>query len=555
MVLETPQKRQQSLKNRSISRKWLIFLAILLVLLGGIFRSLHIDRMVYWTDEVFSSIQVSGHGIVAPLEDDAYFRPEIAEELLNGQIVDREAIRPYQFPVASDKTYRDTLSGIISFESQHTPLYFLTARFWQQTFGHSIRVIRSISVVASLVSLGLMYGLARELFQHSATAWMATALIAVSPFHLYYAQEARPFGLWITFTLFSCLALLRAERLRTWRAWTIYSVSIVLSLYGFLFSALTCIAHLVYISLRTRLRLMQVGGYFWAALVGVASFIPWIIVLVLHPPGNYAAEAARLSYYPQAWLRNLGFLFIDFNITRESPKAHLVGFGVYLLALAAVVAYSLYFFYARAPKQTRLFLASLLLTPSVIVLLYDFGTGGQISARASYLVPVWLAIQLAVAFTVTETLLRPDRWQRLWNPMIATMLTLATVSCVLMTQAESWWPKQWDVALPEIAEIINQSDAPLVITEGDIRLFSLSHRLKPETRYLPLVNPNYTPPEYKHLWHIPEIPDGYSDVFIFDPSDAMVAGLQAKHQLEKLLDSVEKTSRRTRDTTLWKVVG
>ena len=42
---------------------------------------------------------------------------------------------------------------------------------------------------------------------------------------------------------------------------------------------------------------------------------------------------------------------------------------------------------------------------------------------------------------------------------------------------------------------------------------------------------------------------------IFDPSDAMVAGLQAKHQLEKLLDYVEKTSRRTRDTTLWKVVG
>ena len=139
--------------------------------------------------------------------------------------------------------------------------------------------------------------------------------------------------------------------------------------------------------------------------------------------------------------------------------------------------------------------------------------------------------------------------------MIATMLTLATVSCVLMTQAESWWPKQWDVALPEIAEIINQSDVPLVITEGDIRLFSLSHHLKPETRYLPLVNPNYTPPEYEHLWHIPEVPDGYSDVFIFDPSDAMVAGLQSRHQLEKLLDYVEKTSRRTRDTTLWKVVG
>lgn len=41
------------------------------------------------------------------------------------------------------------------------------------------------------------------------------ALIAVSPFHVLYAQEAREYSLWTVTILLSSAALLRAMRVKT----------------------------------------------------------------------------------------------------------------------------------------------------------------------------------------------------------------------------------------------------------------------------------------------------------------------------------------------------
>ena len=40
-----------------------------------------------------------------------------------------------------------------------------------------------------------MYWLCLELFESSVTAWLAVAIIAISPFQIVYAQEARPYSL------------------------------------------------------------------------------------------------------------------------------------------------------------------------------------------------------------------------------------------------------------------------------------------------------------------------------------------------------------------------
>ncbi|MEG3987264.1 hypothetical protein QUA13_08880 [Microcoleus sp. S28C3] len=45
--------------------------------------------------------------------------------------------------------------------------------------------------------------------------WIAVGLLAVSPLHVLYAQEARPYCLWPALILISCASLLRAMRLET----------------------------------------------------------------------------------------------------------------------------------------------------------------------------------------------------------------------------------------------------------------------------------------------------------------------------------------------------
>src|SRR5207248_4961479 len=93
-----------------------------------------------------------------------------------------------------------------------------------------------------------LYWLCRELFGCSRTAWMAVALLAVSPFHVLYAQEAREYSLWTVAILLSSAALLRAARLQTRRTWWAYAASVALGLYSHTLFVLVAGAHGAYMA-------------------------------------------------------------------------------------------------------------------------------------------------------------------------------------------------------------------------------------------------------------------------------------------------------------------
>ncbi len=69
--------------------------------------------------------------------------------------------------------------------------------------------MRSLPAIISLLAFPCIHWLCLELFEESITGSVAIAVIAVSPFHLAYAQEARQYSLWVLITLLSSEALLR----------------------------------------------------------------------------------------------------------------------------------------------------------------------------------------------------------------------------------------------------------------------------------------------------------------------------------------------------------
>ncbi len=73
-----------------------------------------------------------------------------------------------------------------------------------------------------------MYWLCQELFHDSSTRWVAVGLMAVSPFHVLYAQEAREYSLHTALILVSSTLLLRSLRLATWQSWAWYALSLVI---------------------------------------------------------------------------------------------------------------------------------------------------------------------------------------------------------------------------------------------------------------------------------------------------------------------------------------
>jgi uncharacterized membrane protein len=102
----------------------------------------------------------------------------------------------------------------LSQESNHPPLYFVLTHFWLRLFSSeggyvSILGVRSLSAVAGALAIPAMYALGWVAFQSRRVAHWAAVMMAVSPFGVYLAQEARHYTLAVVWIILSlcCLAI------------------------------------------------------------------------------------------------------------------------------------------------------------------------------------------------------------------------------------------------------------------------------------------------------------------------------------------------------------
>ena len=105
-------------------------------------------------------------------------------------------------------------TSVHSTTDQHPFLFFLLAKIMILLAGNSEYVLRFVSAMAATLIVPAIWSCGRLFARHdivtnSAPLW-AALLAAVSPFFLWYGQEARPYALWALLALISTYALLRA---------------------------------------------------------------------------------------------------------------------------------------------------------------------------------------------------------------------------------------------------------------------------------------------------------------------------------------------------------
>ena len=109
-------------------------------------------------------------------------------------------------------------------ESNHPPLYFMLAHWWMRLWlpnpegFASVWAARALPALFGALSIPAIYGLGWLAFRSRLVGQMAAAMIAVSPYGIFLAQEARHYTLailWVTASL-CCLAIAtRHIKLRT----------------------------------------------------------------------------------------------------------------------------------------------------------------------------------------------------------------------------------------------------------------------------------------------------------------------------------------------------
>ncbi len=90
----------------------------------------------------------------------------------------------------------------------HPPVYFVFIGFWNRIFGDSELALRMPSLLFGLASIPLMYAVGSRLLSRKA-GMLAAFVLAVSPVHIWYSTEARPYTANVLLVLAATLAFCR----------------------------------------------------------------------------------------------------------------------------------------------------------------------------------------------------------------------------------------------------------------------------------------------------------------------------------------------------------
>jgi mannosyltransferase len=95
-----------------------------------------------------------------------------------------------------------SLGEILRYRSNIPPLHQMVLHLFMAGLGTSEFPVRLPSVLAGVLSIVLVYAIATRLFNRS-VGLVAGLILAISPYHVWYSQEARPYALFIVLSLAS----------------------------------------------------------------------------------------------------------------------------------------------------------------------------------------------------------------------------------------------------------------------------------------------------------------------------------------------------------------
>jgi mannosyltransferase len=123
-----------------------------------------------------------------------------------------------------------SLGEILRYRSNIPPLHQVVVRLFIAILGTSEFSVRLPSVLAGVLSVVLVYAITTRLFNKSA-GLVAGLILAISPFHVWYSQDARPYALLIVLSLASVWFFLNLRDRPNFIGFTGYVVTTTLAMY------------------------------------------------------------------------------------------------------------------------------------------------------------------------------------------------------------------------------------------------------------------------------------------------------------------------------------
>lgn len=497
----------------SISDRAVVAVAVIALLCGVFFRFADLGHKLYTNDEATTSVHVSGHTIGDYLAAAGAGRITTTAEALRYQHVD---------PATG---IGDVVHSLAIEDPQHPPVFYVLERAWEALAGTSVGARRSLPALFGVLALLAAYWFGQTLVGRAPSDARArpspaqagvrrhtivdepvqagradgrrfglvlAALVAVSPFHIVYAQQAREYSLWTVFVFASSAALLRAlagsapSGRPDWRRWAVFGALSAGGLYTDVIYLYTLPAQALYVFVAYRRDVAhKVLPFVAAAAAAIAAFSPWLLTLVQHSGAvtnnMYLGAPLPAQAIALKWLFNVGVVFFDLDYLWH-PSGLIV---VPILALAACGVAQLL---GRRPRAAGYVLALGFVTAAAFVI-PDLAQHESRSTAARYLIPSWIALETAVAFALWTWLGSIQRRVRS-RAVVAfgALLACGVASASVSATRDAWWADASVAPIGPIARIVRMASPPVtVIFREDQPIWNfapmeLANEVPPQTR-------------------------------------------------------------------------
>ena len=177
--------------------------------------------------------------------------------------------------IVHDRSLGDVLSSVRSNDEICPPLYFVLSWLTLE-IGGGPEWVRLPSLIAGTATIPLVYVVGVRTLNRTAGV-IAAAVIALSPFMIYYSVEARAYALMIALLTLSALALLLAIESGRTRWWVVYAICSCAALYSHYTCVFVLAAQVLWVVWKHReaLRACIVANV--AVAVGFAPWLPGFV--------------------------------------------------------------------------------------------------------------------------------------------------------------------------------------------------------------------------------------------------------------------------------------
>ncbi|MCP4609859.1 MAG: hypothetical protein GY845_14215 [Planctomycetes bacterium] len=361
-------------------------------------------------------------------------------------------------------------------EDIQSPLYYLIVWFWAKIFPTDWGM-HLFSVLTGVISIPVLFSLSSKLFNRQ-IGLLASLFLALSPYHLIFSNDARPYSLYVFLSIvalwFVVKALESKKHCNWW--WLCYSFTAALMLYTHHVGSITFIGmiafHFCLIWPMDRRHFIQWIGF---NILPVMLFLPWIPVVL---------PQLKMSKDLLVWIPQINPRFFIKTMIRyiyyipyDRPSLIVISLWIMphllLLGLAMLITESV-------SKKRIIAVTSFAAFPIAVITVYSYFVRPIFATR--YLSPVVVALMILPAIPVV--LLKKTRWHGVICLITALALMLSFASCLNFLKLPR--TVNWRGAAHEIKQNTQDDDVILVFPPGAINVFNFYFQDNTGTKVLTL---------------------------------------------------------------------